>query len=78
MANNVVVFEQLLLQVLRNVVVCSACIGIFRIPARALGRQFVRSQETVTRSSGIERAVNVEERVALSSISAKLRSLPKW
>lgn len=67
--DDVVVLEELLLQVRRDVVKCCASIGVFGVAARTRRRELMRTEKAIACATRIERAVHVEKRVSLGNMS---------
>lgn len=65
MTNYVVFLKQLLLERFIELIVSSASVSIFCIATCAFRWKLVSSKETISGSSRVERAVDMEERVAL-------------
>lgn len=65
MLNDVVVIDELLLQVFRELIVGSSSVGVLGVAASAFRWELMGSQEAVASPTWVERAVYVEQRVAL-------------
>lgn len=67
--DNIILLQEFFFEIFRQLVERGPRVRIFGVAAGAFGWQLVRSKETVSSSSRVEGAVNVEQGIALGKLA---------